>query len=476
MFSTSSLLDSSSSFHMNHNKDHYENGIPRLKEFISSAATTATTTPSPLSQFMTLQNLTWPLPIGVNVSSLGVHTHVDDGTNTTTTTNSPNKKRPNDASSFLVDDDDLVEDVDDILEMANEILDDTSNDAILLLQNWNTQVLGSTQEGNEVEGKDDAHEEEKEDAWEIGTTSRKKKAKYNHHPHNHLDSYHLLFPIPFQGDQMGGAAAAAAAASSTVVGGGMLGCTPPQATTDSGMSLLLHGKRHATPVLDNESTKSLSALEREEDSVANLLDGISDEFVTSLEDNVPEERQELDEDEEQSVTTTLKNYPRDASCDVESRYRDYQARVWYERLEELKEFHRTYGHCHVPHKWAENKKLAQWVKRQRYQYKLFHATGKHSAMSKERIDTLNGMGFVWDSHKASWEGKFVQLQAYKLEYGTTNVTMSKDCTLEHRELSVWLKCQRHAKKLYDRGAKSTITIERINKLNSIGFDWNPRNL
>ena len=437
MFS-SSLLVSSSSFNMNKKDD--EKG----SEFF----TAATTTPS-WSPLLTLQNLTWPLPIGVDESPATVLSQQEDGifgsrrsTNTT-----DGHKRPYDEYNMGND----LDDFDELLEMANQI-HDTSNDVTLLLKDWNNKVLGSTQ------GED-------EEAWDIGA-SMQKKAKYHRDHHQLEDTSNGLFPIS----------------------GGMIRCTPP-ASMDSSLSLLINGKRFVTPVLDNGFNKSHFAIESE-DSVSNLIERFNDESVTSMEVNIPVEKKELDEDEEHRQKppvassnlanpvpiAILDNYASDDSCDVERRYRDYQAKLWYERLDELKEFHRTYGHCNVPHTWTENKKLAQWVKRQRYQYKLFHATGKHSAMSKERVDILNGMGFVWDIHRTSWEGKFVQLQAYSKEHGTTNITMSKNCTPEHRELSVWMKCQRHAKKRHDRGGKSTITIDRINKLNSIGFDWNPRNL
>ena len=51
------------------------------------------------------------------------------------------------------------------------------------------------------------------------------------------------------------------------------------------------------------------------------------------------------------------------------------------------------------------------------------------------------------------------------------VVVEKD---ELTKLVVWVKCQRRQRKLLDRGDKSTLTDERISRLDAIGFDWNPK--
>ena len=162
------------------------------------------------------------------------------------------------------------------------------------------------------------------------------------------------------------------------------------------------------------------------------------------------------------------------------RFRSYQCDIWNERFQELVEFKNTFGHCLVPHNWSGNVPLAQWVKRQRYQYKLLNSNDKSkkqntSTMSEERMNILNAMGFVWDSHQVSWEEKFAQLVEYKKTYGHCNVS-GKHSKHEYRPLSIWIKCQRRQRKLLEKKEKSTMTEARIAKLDEIGFDWNPRNL
>ena len=85
-----------------------------------------------------------------------------------------------------------------------------------------------------------------------------------------------------------------------------------------------------------------------------------------------------------------------------SHYKHYQSEVWYERYNELLEYKAMYGNCKVPHNWKGNKKLAQWVKRQRYQYKLMRK-GKHSTMSLDRFALLERIGFAWYAHGLFWE-------------------------------------------------------------------------
>ena len=168
-----------------------------------------------------------------------------------------------------------------------------------------------------------------------------------------------------------------------------------------------------------------------------------------------------------STSVCLSSMPQD-----KWRFRSYQYDIWQERFQELVEYRKKYGHCLVPHNWSGNVPLAQWVKRQRYQYKLLQE-GKHSTMSVERMNILNAMGFVWDLHKVAWEEKFVQLQQYASQYGHCNVSGKLQ---QHRPLSIWVKCQRRQRKLMERNEKSTMTPDRIERLDQLGFDWNPRNL
>jgi hypothetical protein len=68
--------------------------------------------------------------------------------------------------------------------------------------------------------------------------------------------------------------------------------------------------------------------------------------------------------------------------------------TWSERLEELKEFRGIFTHCNVPSNYHENPLLANWVRSQRCQYKLYQE-GKSSQMTAQRIRDLEENGFEW---------------------------------------------------------------------------------
>lgn len=117
------------------------------------------------------------------------------------------------------------------------------------------------------------------------------------------------------------------------------------------------------------------------------------------------------------------------------RFREYQAEIWSEKFEDLCEFRRQYGHCHVPHTYTENAPLAQWVKRQRYQYKL-KSEGKRSTLSDERVRLLDQIGFIWNSHDVVWEERWHELLAFKRGHGHCIVPSNYD---KNPQLAVWVK-------------------------------------
>lgn len=160
------------------------------------------------------------------------------------------------------------------------------------------------------------------------------------------------------------------------------------------------------------------------------------------------------------------------SRDTRHHFRQYQASQWMERFEDLVQYKKTFGHCLVPHDFPSNQKLAQWVKRQRYQYKLKYM-GRHSTLTDARQQELEQMGFVWDSHQAAWYERLECLKRFRQEFGHCNVPSKYQ---PDRSLAIWIKCQRRQMKLYRKGKKSTMTPERSRQLDRLSFDWNPRSL
>lgn len=171
--------------------------------------------------------------------------------------------------------------------------------------------------------------------------------------------------------------------------------------------------------------------------------------------------------------------------------------IWHDKFEELQQYRSKNGNCKVPTLYEENQPLADWVQRQRAQYKL-------SALSEERINMLNGIGFDWtvplngikttrkrkaytvgnvihpeqedSGHKQIaieskieatakeklWDYRFKQLKLYKSKHGHCDVPRSYE---ENKPLGYWVHTQRYQFKI------SKLSDERINMLNAIGFKW-----
>jgi len=151
----------------------------------------------------------------------------------------------------------------------------------------------------------------------------------------------------------------------------------------------------------------------------------------------------------------------------EVKFRAYQAENWTEKFEELLRFREQNGHCLVPNCHPENPALAQWTKRQRYQYKLKH-DGKRSTITDERVRALDEAGFVWDSHKAVWSERLEELKEFKKEFKHCNVPSRYK---PNHQLAIWVKRQRRQwKNKLDR-LPNCMTDERQRALEIIGFIW-----
>jgi hypothetical protein len=152
-------------------------------------------------------------------------------------------------------------------------------------------------------------------------------------------------------------------------------------------------------------------------------------------------------------------------------FRPYQSEQWDERFQELVEYQQNNGHCLIPVRWKENPALALWVKRQRYQSRL-KSEGKHSTLTLARHLALEKLGFLWHSRGVAWDDRFSELKAFQDQHGHCHIP---SYYAKNSPLAIWVKCQRRQFKLFVACGKSSMTKERIARLSSIGFVWNPRN-
>jgi hypothetical protein len=102
--------------------------------------------------------------------------------------------------------------------------------------------------------------------------------------------------------------------------------------------------------------------------------------------------------------------------------------------------------------------------------KKFLDEGKKSSMTQRRIQLLEAIDFQWGKAKgdAAWMQKYNELREYLQEKGDCNVPTKY---APNPALGRWVSTQRSEyKKFLDNNSK-LMTMERINKLNKIGFCW-----
>lgn len=146
---------------------------------------------------------------------------------------------------------------------------------------------------------------------------------------------------------------------------------------------------------------------------------------------------------------------------------DPLAHRWDAMFERMKGYHALNGNCQVNQRSGDNTDLARWVKKQRES----HKNGWMAEGRKERLDTIN---FNWGETKVrlrnnpcteKWVQMYEKLTAFQKENGHCNVqrTYAPDPPLGY-----WVKAQR------DNYSRTTLSDERIEKLQSIGFIWNTK--
>eukprot|EP00980_Cylindrotheca_fusiformis_P013116 scaffold3296_cov112-Cylindrotheca_fusiformis.AAC.3 len=139
---------------------------------------------------------------------------------------------------------------------------------------------------------------------------------------------------------------------------------------------------------------------------------------------------------------------------------------WNELFNLLAAFKEEHGHCRVPQHYKPNIYLSQWVKRQRYYRK--HRPG---LISERRVQKLDQLGFVWDAQEDFWNTRFEELKTYKHMHGHCNVPCKYPA---NQKMATWVKCQRRQYKLRTMGKPSSMTEDRINLLEKLGFAWKIR--
>jgi hypothetical protein len=171
------------------------------------------------------------------------------------------------------------------------------------------------------------------------------------------------------------------------------------------------------------------------------------------------------------ISHEMEEISKSSSGSHSTKIRQYQSEQWDERFEELVQFKNEHGHSVVPINWQPNIPLALWVKRQRQQYQRKNKDNMHSTLTDWRQEALEKLGFVWESRGIAWEERYAELVAFHELHGHCNIAHYFPKT---SPLSIWAKAQRRQFKLFSDKKRSSITPNRVIRLNRLGFDWFPR--
>jgi hypothetical protein len=183
-----------------------------------------------------------------------------------------------------------------------------------------------------------------------------------------------------------------------------------------------------------------------------------------------------------------------------------QTKSWDERFEQLVEFRRTHGHINVPmpkRKLLADKEkdhngglarakrqtqedeftFASWVRLQRTAYwkykngdrgELTYPRFKkleNIGCEKETVPTTTGQHAGTGHHRRDdtmWSLRMEQLSEYKELHGDCNVPSSYK---ENKQLADWVKSQRKHYHYWQDGQQSSLTVDRRQALENIGFQW-----
>ena len=133
---------------------------------------------------------------------------------------------------------------------------------------------------------------------------------------------------------------------------------------------------------------------------------------------------------------------------------------WEESFRYLELYHQREGHCLVPDRHrdpASGYRLGGWVGVQRR---------TRDAMSSDRRERLDALGFVWDPLTAWWEEGCRSLEIYRQREGHYRVPQPHRDPASGYRLGGWVSKQREG--------KDTMLPERRARLDALGFVWNVR--
>mmetsp|Transcript_30057 Transcript_30057/g.70136 ORF Transcript_30057/g.70136 Transcript_30057/m.70136 type:complete len:234 (-) Transcript_30057:688-1389(-) len=146
---------------------------------------------------------------------------------------------------------------------------------------------------------------------------------------------------------------------------------------------------------------------------------------------------------------------------------------WEVLFRQLREHRILHGRCTIEKGDNCDQKFSKWVKYQRFLYAnvKFGRNGQPK-ISPERIMKLDSIDMFWGSKfpaPASWDDRFEALKKYKTAMGKEPHVQKG---LENPQpLAKWVSTQRTEYRRFKKQRDSLLTLEHIQRLNEIGFNW-----
>lgn len=145
---------------------------------------------------------------------------------------------------------------------------------------------------------------------------------------------------------------------------------------------------------------------------------------------------------------------------------EQRSTMWERSFQELQEYWKENGHCHVSS--LENSHLSSFCHRQRQEFRKLLA-GNSTSLTPERMEALRSINFDWArTHDKLWMERFTELKAYVEQTGTADVPQSYAANYQ---LGNWIMNQRTRYRRRQQGFRNGMTRERVRELEKLGFQW-----
>ena len=149
--------------------------------------------------------------------------------------------------------------------------------------------------------------------------------------------------------------------------------------------------------------------------------------------------------------------------------------IWDLQFAALEQFQAEHGHCMVT-PGDDSNRLHAWTILQRRRFRVVNKNAEQnnfvSEIDLERLEKFKELGFVFNVHEYKFQSSLNRLKEYQSTFGHARV---KPSYRKDPHLYPFVRRQRElyrARKL--KHAQNSLSEERIEKLNAVGFVWCPR--